>query len=129
MEEMPPPLSQEFGLEEARMGMDLEESLGRLNKEMDSEDLNLMATAILVARETGGNLLEVFSRLSESIRQKSRIFEQIKSLAAQARWQGVIMSALPVVFSVFYNRAIKYGLYELNPLRYYKKREIFVGFL
>lgn len=102
IEEMPSPISQEFGIivKENKMGKSLEESFERLNKRMNLEDLNLITTAILVARETGGNLTEVFSHLADSIRQKNKIAQQVKTLTTQARWQGVIMSALPVVFAI-----------------------------
>ena len=109
VEEMPPPLSEEFGLiiKENKMGKKLEESFEALNKKMDFDDLNLMTTAILVARETGGNLTDVFSNLANTIRQKRRIADQVTTLTTQARWQGIIMSALPVVFAFF--------IFNLNP--------------
>jgi len=101
VEEMPPPISQEFSLvvKENKMGVLLEESFERLNKKMDLEDLNLIATAILIARETGGNLTNVFINLSENIRQKNKIADQVKTLTTQARWQAIIMSFLPIVFA------------------------------
>lgn len=83
------------------MGVPLETSFERLNKKMGSEDLNLMSTAILVARETGGNLTDIFTHLSENIRIRKRINDQIKTLTTQARWQGMIMSLLPIVFAFF----------------------------
>ena len=103
IEDMPPPLSQEFSLvvKENKMGVPLEESFERLNKKMDSEDLNFMTTAIMVARETGGNLTDIFAHLSENIRIRKKINDQIKTLTTQARWQGMIMSFLPIVFGVF----------------------------
>lgn len=102
VEETSPPISQEIALvlKENKMGVTLEDSFERLNKKMDLEELNLITTAILVARETGGNLTEVFSHLAESIRQRNRIIEQVKTLTTQARWQGMIMSALPIVFAI-----------------------------
>lgn len=108
-EEMSPPISQEFGLvlKEAKVGKSLEESFENLNKKMGSEDLNLMTTAILVARETGGSLPDVFESLAHNIRQKNRIAEQIKTLTTQARWQGIIMSILPVGFAAM--------VYKMDP--------------
>lgn len=102
-EDMPVPISQEFALmvKENKMGVPLETSFERLNKKMDSEDLNLMSTAILVARETGGNLTDIFTHLSENIRIRKRINDQIKTLTTQARWQGIIMSVLPIIFAFF----------------------------
>ena len=100
IEEMPPPISQEFGLvvRENKMGIPLEESLVRLNKRMDMEELGLIVNALLVARETGGELTKVFSRLSITIRDNRKLKESIKTLTLQGRLQGAIMSVLPILF-------------------------------
>jgi len=109
VEEMPRPISEEFDmiLKENKMGVSLEESLNRLSKRMQSEDLNLMSTSILVARETGGNLPEVFSRLVSTIRSKAQINETVSTMTIQGRFQGAILAALPFVFSMF--------IYKTNP--------------
>jgi tight adherence protein B len=110
VEEMPPPMSQEMAMviKENKMGISFEESFERLNKKMDrEEDLNQMTTAILVARETGGNLTDVFGHLSDNIRQKNRVSEQVKTLTTQARLQGIIMSILPIAFAFF--------VFKVNP--------------
>jgi tight adherence protein B len=100
VEEMPAPISQEFGLvvRENKMGISLEESLVRLNKRMNLEELGLVVNALLVARETGGELTKVFSRLSVTIRDNHKLKENIKTLTLQGRMQGVIMSILPILF-------------------------------
>jgi len=100
IEEMPAPISQEFGLvvRENKMGIPLEESLVRLNKRMDIEELGLIVNALLVARETGGELTKVFSRLSVTIRDNRKLKESIKTLTLQGRLQGAIMSVLPILF-------------------------------
>jgi len=98
--EMPAPISQELGLviRENKMGISLEDSLTRLNKRMNLEELGLVVNALLVARETGGELTKVFSRLSVTIRDNHKLKENIKTLTLQGRMQGVIMSFLPIVF-------------------------------
>ncbi len=100
VEEMPAPMSQEMGLvvRENKMGISLEESLVRLNKRMDLEELGLVVNALLVARETGGELTKVFSRLNVTIRDNHKLKENIKTLTLQGRLQGAIMSFLPIVF-------------------------------
>lgn len=105
-EELPPPMSQEFGyvIKEIQMGVSLEEALLRLKKRMYSEGLNMMVTSILVSRETGGDLTKIFERLVSTIRQKNKIAQQVKTLTLQARWQGTIMAALPIVFAFFISR-------------------------
>lgn len=103
VDEMPTPISQEFSvvLSENKIGIPLEESLQRLYKRMPSNELNQLITAILLARETGGNLPVIFSRLVNSIRENNRIIKQIQSLTLQGRIQGAIMAALPVVFAIY----------------------------
>ena len=100
VEEVPAPMSQEIGLviRENRMGVSLEESLRRLDKRMDMEELRLVISSILVARETGGDLTKVLSRLSTTIRDNRKLKENIKTLTLQGRMQGLIMSGLPFVF-------------------------------
>jgi tight adherence protein B len=100
VEEMPAPISQEFGLvvRENKMGIPLEESLVALNKRLNVDDLGLVVNALLVSRETGGELTKVFSRLSVTIRDNRKLKESIKTLTLQGRLQGVIMSFLPIVF-------------------------------
>lgn len=100
VEEMASPIAQEFSLvlRENKMGLPLEESLTRLNKRMQIEELELMINSILVARETGGDLTKLFSRLSTTIRDNRKLKENIKTLTLQGRIQGVIMSFLPLAF-------------------------------
>ncbi len=100
VEEMPVPMSQEMGLvvRENKMGIPLEECLKRLEKRMDVEELGLVVNALLVARETGGELPKVFSRLTITIRDNRKLKESIKTLTLQGRMQGAIMSFLPIVF-------------------------------
>lgn len=100
VEEMPAPISQEFGLilRENKIGLTLEESLRRLNERLNLEELSLMISSVLVARETGGDLTKVFSRLSTTIRDNRKLKENIRTLTLQGRLQGMIMSILPFMF-------------------------------
>lgn len=103
VEEMPPPVSQELGLvvRENKMGVAFEESLDNLKKRMDIEELGLIVNSILVARETGGDLTKVLSRLSTTIRDNRKLKENIKTLTLQGRMQGAIMSFLPILFVIW----------------------------
>ncbi len=106
VEEMPSPISQEFNLvlKENKLGISLEESLRRLRRRMPLEEVNLLVSSILVARETGGELTRVFSRLTETIRNNIKLKEKIGTLTLQGRLQGIIMAALPIVFTCFIYR-------------------------
>lgn len=102
VEELPQPISQEFGLilRENKMGIPLEESFGSLNKRMPSEELNLLTTAILVARETGGDITQLFARLIGTIRAKVKLNDSVKTLSMQGKIQGIVMSFLPIGFAI-----------------------------
>jgi tight adherence protein B len=102
-EEMPPPISQEFGLllKETRMGVSLEEAILHLKRRVPSDDLNLFATAVLVARETGGDITHIFGRLVQTMRERKQLKEKIISLTYMSRMQGIIMALLPFGFALF----------------------------
>jgi tight adherence protein B len=99
VEEGENPIAQEFAmfLQQLRVGMTFEDALVDMDKRMGSEDLTLMIQSIEIARQTGGNLTEVFDRISETIRERRRIEGKIKSLTAQGRIQGRVVSAMPLV--------------------------------
>lgn len=101
-EEMAPPISQEVGLlnREIKVGVTLEEALIRLSERMPSEEMILVSSAILVARETGGDLTKVFSRLIDTIRDRLKLKELVATLTLQARLQSIIISLLGPVFFV-----------------------------
>ena len=101
-EEMDPPLGQEVSLlvREIKVGVSLEEALTRLDKRMPSEEMTLIASAILVARETGGDLTKVFAKLIETIRDRMKLKEMVQTLTLQARLQAVIISLLGPIFAV-----------------------------
>lgn len=108
-EELPAPISQEFGLilRENKVGIPLEDSFSRLNKRMNLEELVLLTNAIFVARETGGDLTKVLSKLSNTIRDNRKLKERIKTLTLQGKIQAWVMSVLPfffVAWAVGFNR-------------------------
>ena len=109
VEEMNPPISQEFALvlRENKMGISLDDSLERLNKRMKSDELNLIITAISVARETGGELPQILARLITTFREKSKLLGKIKTLTVQGKLQGAIMCILPIGFAIL--------VYSFNP--------------
>ncbi len=109
-EDIPAPFSQEFGLvvRENKFGVTLEDSLIHLHKRMRIEELDLVINSILVAKETGGDLTKVLSRLSATIRDNLKLKDNVLTLTLQGRLQGIIMSALPIVFVcwvMFFNRS------------------------
>jgi len=102
VEEMPVPMSEEVGviLGENKMGVSLEDSLSHLYQRMPSTALNQLITAILLARETGGNLPIIFQRIVNTIRENKKIQQNIDNLTLQGKIQGVVMSLLPIGFAM-----------------------------
>lgn len=96
------PISLELGhfLQQTRVGVKFEDALSDLDKRVNSEDLTLMISAIEIARQTGGNLTEVFERISAVIRERIRIQGRIRMLTAQGRMQGIVVGAMPVLLAV-----------------------------
>lgn len=80
---------------ETSLGRDLEESLNDTADRMRSEDFVWIAQAIQINREVGGNLAEVLDQVNETIRERSEIKGHIKSLAAEGKFSGYILMALP----------------------------------
>jgi tight adherence protein B len=100
VDEMPDPVKQEFGivLGENKMGVPLDESLNRLYARMPSAALQQTVTAILLARETGGNLALIFGRIINSTRERRKIEQNLQTLTIQGKIQAAVMTGLPVLF-------------------------------
>ena len=100
VDEMPDPSKNEFGivLGENKMGVGLDESLQRLYKRMPSPAMQQMITAIILARETGGNLPLIFSRIVTTMRERKKIEQNLQTLTVQGKIQATVMTGLPVVF-------------------------------
>ncbi len=92
------PMSEEFAIlqQQLRIGMSFEDALESMASRVGSDDLSLVTTAILVSRKTGGNVTEIFDKISETIRGRMKIERKVKTLTAQGRMQGLVVSAMPV---------------------------------
>jgi tight adherence protein B len=104
-EENRKPISIEFRLlmQEIRLGVPLEKALDNMMKRLESDDFELVATAILTARQTGGELTVVFERLAAMIRERMRISGRLRALTAQGRLQAYVAGALPYLLMVIMN--------------------------
>ena len=102
VEQGEPPVSEEFAIlqQQLKIGMGFEEALESLSARVGSDDLTLVTTAILISRKTGGNVTEIFDKIAETIRGRQKIERKVKSLTAQGRLQGLIVSAMPVFLGV-----------------------------
>jgi tight adherence protein B len=98
-EEVPEPLGPEFArfYEEQRLGMDVRTALMGLQERIDSLDLKMFVTAVLIQRETGGNLAEVLEKISSLMRERAAIKGEIQTLTAESKLSARILGALPFV--------------------------------
>jgi tight adherence protein B len=107
--ELPSPICDEFRRvgQEMQLGIPMELALANLLRRIPSDDLDFVITAINVQREVGGNLSEILDTISFTIRERVRIRGEIRTLTAQARVSGIILSLIPVFLAVV--------LWFLNP--------------
>jgi tight adherence protein B len=101
----PEPAASEFGeiFKQQNLGMPLREALLQLLDRVPSLDLSVLVTAILVQKDTGGNLVEILDRTVFIIRERLRIQGDIRAHTAEGRLTGWILSALPVVMLAIIN--------------------------
>ncbi len=100
--EMPPPLSIEFSrlLREINLGATTEDALQNILERVASRDLDLLVTAVKIQRQVGGNLAEILDNIGETIRERIRLKNEVKTLTAQGRISGLIIGLLPVMIIV-----------------------------
>jgi tight adherence protein B len=107
--ECPDPVGMEFRgcFEEQNYGLELKVALDNMTTRMPIQDLAIVATAIMIQKESGGNLAEVLDKTSHVIRERFRLQRQVKTHTAQGRLTGWILTGLPVVLAFL--------LYFINP--------------
>ncbi len=108
-EEMPDPAGMEFGrvFHEQNLGIKIEEALTNMSDRVDMMDVRFFVTAVLISRQTGGDLTEVIQKIGSVIRQRIELFGLVQTLTAEGRLSGWVLLALPfLVFGagMFLNR-------------------------
>lgn len=100
-DEAPEVVGKEFRVlfEENRLGLDMKDALKKLAGRVESTELRLFVTAVILQRETGGNLTEILERAAAIIRDRFRILGDVRTLTAQARLSGLILTVLPIVLA------------------------------
>jgi tight adherence protein B len=103
------PLGKEFGrvFEEQNLGVSLEDSLNSLTDRIPNLDLKFFVTAVVLQRQTGGDLAEILDKIAGLIRQRFQIWGQVQALTGEGRLSGIVLLALPVVLFL--------AVYKLNP--------------
>jgi tight adherence protein B len=97
-DEMPQPLGPEFArvYDEQRLGMDLRNALLSLQERVNTLDCKMFVTALLLQRETGGNLAEVLSNLATLMRERVGLRGQIDTLTAEPKMSAIVLALLPI---------------------------------
>jgi len=107
--ECPQPVGGEFKIcfEEQNYGLEMKAALESLIVRVPLQDLKITTTAILIQKESGGNLAEVLDKTAYVIRERFRLKRQIMVHTAQGRLTGLILTLLPIVLGV--------GIYFVDP--------------
>lgn len=108
-EEMSDPIGSEFSrtFEEQNLGKPLDEALEDLTKRVPNLDLKFFATAIVLQRQTGGDLAEILDKIGYLIRERFKIWGQVQALTGEGRLSGIVLLALPPVLFIV--------VYRMNP--------------
>jgi tight adherence protein B len=103
------PIGAEFRIcfDEQNYGLELKTAMNNLISRVPLQDLKMVVTAILIQKESGGNLAEVLDKVAYVIRERFRLKRQVRVHTAQGRMTGWILTVLPLVLGV--------GLYLINP--------------
>ena len=93
------PIGTEFrsAIEQSRLGLPLPRSLEEMLKRVPQDDLRLLVVAVRVQSEVGSSLAIILGRLSEIVRTRQRLQQQIKALTAQSKMSGILVGFLPIV--------------------------------
>ena len=103
------PIALEFRLliQELQLGVPLDQALDNMARRIGSEDFELVATAIITARQTGGELTETLERVAALIRERGRIGAKVRALTAMGRLQALMIGAMPFL--------LLFGMYHISP--------------
>jgi tight adherence protein B len=96
------PVASEFGLvyQQQNFGLPFRDALMQMSRRVPSPDLQFVITAMLVQKDTGGNLTEILDRTVHVIRERLRIHGEVRVKTAQGRLTGWILTSLPVILGV-----------------------------
>ena len=97
--EMPAPISTEFArvVRELNYGVQMGEALDHMLRRVQSKDMELLVSAVLTSMEVGANLSEILDTISETVRDRIRLREEVRTLSAQGRASGLLIGVLPLV--------------------------------
>lgn len=98
-QQLPDPVGTEFArvFHEQNLGIKIEDAMQDMAKRVDLMDVRFFVTAVLIQRQTGGDLAEVLDNISDVIRDRIKLFGSVRALTAEGRLSGYVLLALPVV--------------------------------
>lgn len=98
-EQMPPPIATEFAqvYHEQNLGVRIEDALQSMADRVDSLDVRFFVTAVVIQRQTGGDLAEVLDNISNVIRERIELAGLVRGLTAEGRLSGWVLFVLPVI--------------------------------
>jgi len=104
LEKLEPPASQEFGLilKEFAYGTPLERALENAQRRLGLPNFNIVATALVVNRDKGGDLIEVLDNIGTSLREISRLEKKIQTETASVRFSAKLMTLMPAVIGIIF---------------------------
>ncbi len=99
------------------LGGDIDEELERLNERLDSQDFDMVATAIAIQRRTGGDLAELLERVAETVRERQSFHREILALTSEERFSAVLLAAFPLLLGLALMLMVPdtYGLLIFDP--------------
>lgn len=108
-DEMADPIGKEFSrcYEEQNFGIPLDEALDDMTQRVPNLDLRFFATAVILQRQTGGDLAEILDKIGTLIRERFKIWGQIQALTGEGRLSGLVLLGLPPALFI--------AMYRLNP--------------
>ena len=103
------PIAEEFGrvFEEQNLGIPFEEALENLTERVPNLDLKFFVTAVVLQRQTGGDLAEILDKIGHLIRERFKIWGQVQALTGEGRLSGIVLLALPPLLFI--------TVYRMNP--------------
>lgn len=95
--ELPDPVGKEFKItfDQVNFGLAFGQSMNNFAMRVNSSDLHFLVVALLIQRETGGNLAELLENLSKTVRDRIKLAGKVKVISSEGRMSGVVMSGLP----------------------------------
>jgi tight adherence protein B len=108
-QEFADPLASEFRrtFDEQNLGLPLEAALEKLGQRMPMLDVHFFVSAVLLQKRTGGNLAEILDKLAGLIRERFKLRGQVRTISAQGRMSGLVLTMIPVVVGII--------MYFVNP--------------